>query len=129
QKHHHIAAVNLSHPIGQLIHKQPVLVLEHRQHARTLHPHRLVQKHDDERRHQHGHHHVPHPGMEMVLFRCASPVTRPASPRGPRSDTTRNRTTLTDATRNGFHPGRLHCGGRRLLVLVHPRHSPSSLTL
>src|ERR1700727_1458211 len=37
------------------------MVLKHRQHARTLHPHRLVQKDNDECRYHNRDDHIPHP--------------------------------------------------------------------
>src|SRR5215469_11396778 len=66
QKDHHVPAMNLTYPIRQLVHKQPILVLEHRQHARPFHPHRLIQKDDDERRHRNRDNQVPHPRMHTT---------------------------------------------------------------
>ena len=79
QKHHHVAAMNLAHPVRHLVDEQPVLVLEHRQHARAFHAHRLVEKDDDERRDRNRDHQVAQPRVHAALSlrgrRYSSPVS------------------------------------------------------
>ena len=49
-EHHYIAAADLLEVIRKLVDEDAILVLQTRQHAGALYPHRLVEKRDDEER-------------------------------------------------------------------------------
>src|SRR5579875_2668002 len=63
-EHHHIALVDLLELVGKLVNEQSVLILQPGQHARSLYPHRLVQKKDDDQRDHYGNEEVARPGAQ-----------------------------------------------------------------